>query len=256
MSLQCPLIRPEEKEQDILTLLVDPSEHREQILDWICQRIKEKQQQQQLQQDEDDVDPSSVLPVMSMSMAGTEQHLNSLGIPNASGFFRGQMKKEEQQGTWQLLVKIFLLLLSAAATPPKQENHKVDDALIHDNPLARMNPSKEVDLKLIPRDLEKELRQKFKKVATPSDKKFLEIRTLLAQEVDRYDREIDDIRKSEAELSSSSSALFFDASASQERVQVLGQSLESSVALNLEFVTKFQRWIEQQKDLKLSLIHI
>ena len=238
ISMQCPLIRPEENHEDILRLLVEPvrsepdQSHRGQILEWICQKILERHRKE----------PVGGTPVLNMKddTDPTERLLSSFGIPLASEFFRGITKKGEQEAIWQLLVQILL----AAQPDTEDERDEIGrriDALADTNPLV-LYQSKEVDLKLIPRDLEKELRLKYKKVATPSEKKLLEIRTVLSREISRYDREIAGLV-----LTTGSE---FDPGSSERRTRALDHCQESQVSFNLDFVAKFQQWIDEQKDLK------
>ncbi len=186
LALGCPLIKPEEKREDVEHLLTSDANtaDRRAILEWIVDKVQDEA-----------IDTARIRPTPVQAEDEDKvlaTRLASMGIPKQTAFVKGHLDRDEQRRTWSLLVEM--------AAWQEQEREREDGAqeTVEDLMRATWARREEADKArhghdakakrgLVPRDLDKEVRQAFKKVAAPNRKK-------LGQILDMYKKTTDDVR--------------------------------------------------------------
>ena len=190
LSLGCPLVRPEEDEDDLEAALTTSraSHHRMEILGWLADRAESV-----MGMDEGDTQrPSSRL---AGSTTGDEEgrarramafRMASLGMPGPEEFVaaseadggRGQRRK------WRLLLR----MASQSQSQEGEEGAELDlreaTSSSSESRESFARSAARGQLRLVPRDLEKEIWQKAgNKVAAPSEQKLKEILHMYREEI-------------------------------------------------------------------------
>jgi hypothetical protein len=197
LELQCPHVLPGEREEDLIELLTAASNQRSDILNCIIDNIKScckklrstgKSSKENCEEDleEDDLSPP-ILP-MSKPLGDNNllviQDLTSLGIPDASAFASATTPRETQLEIWSLLLGLI--------KPAGCERKKEDVFQLASEWSKKLFFQANYDVssaKLIPRDIEKEVRSKFGSIA-PNEKYLQEAVRSLEEESRALDSEV------------------------------------------------------------------
>ena len=98
------------------------------------------------------------------------KRLSERAIPKAKDLVEGKLEKRLQLQTWRLVLRTMKERRDFAAKTGEEVSGELSAAL--SRPLTRLSENPKPLVRLLPRDIDREVRPEFKKILPPSDAKL------------------------------------------------------------------------------------
>ena len=98
------------------------------------------------------------------------KRLSDRAIPKAKDLVEGKLEKRLQLQTWRLVLRTMKETRDFAAKTSEEVSGELSAAL--SRPLTRLGENPKPLVRLLPRDIDREVRPEFKKILPPSDAKL------------------------------------------------------------------------------------
>ena len=151
----------------------------------------------------------------------------------AKEFVQGIMSGKEQAAMWRTMMETLQSLREIRVSPGREETEEKIMEWAR-TPLAQMQ-RQGIRTKILPRDLEKELRPRYKDISAPSEKKLEGIVSMAVEKTEDIQKETGRVSQREID---------------KEREEELSQAMEEMAArlsaFNEDFHSSYGRWIDQR----------
>ena len=219
----CPYVTSTETPSDLRDLVTKSGsdQDRDNILNWLLDRILDSENKEN-DEDED----TTVVRKLSTTPNFIQERLDSLGLTNTKEFLAKKLDDKETLGTWE-----FLILEATNNESEEAGNYsEVKSSLqsMPNDPMVKLDYTP--DLKLVPRDVEKDFPAKFKKMLVPSEEKLERLARLMTSKVKELEESLSNVQVEE-----------ISASDCENTIESLSKELESLKKFDSQYADSYGR---------------